>query len=514
MVWRRVYWAQPRLRLKKTRSKVWTKAVAQMADAIPSGRLHARVLKWLECEAKKDETWAVAVSGGADSVALLLLLWAHFPNKRNELLVLHYDHGLRPDSAADAKFVEELASELGVGFASARRAPRGAINEGALRDARMDFFRAQLAARKARIIFFGHQLEDIAETMLIRLARGSGASALCAPRPVRFFSDDGGMVALRPLLDIRRGELRGALQRAGVVWREDSTNEQGHYLRNRLRHQVIPAWRAAEPTRNLDAAAARARAALEEEADALEAITGKLLHDLFPRECAPGLPLPVGTFPSQHRAVVRRALNWWLDLNERKDHLNANAFNLLLEKVMAAQSGRWSAGSGRWLVLDKCWLSLSDGAIVVSSWPPVAISAGGVATLPSGAKLASRIITVSCKLLQDLKAGKIRPAQKTYLALPAGFASESKFIVRPWQPGDRYRPLGAPGRSKLQDLFTDKKIPAKERHRIPVVCNAANEPIWAPGLPPAHSYRLTAATRVALELTYRPLPKIIDTLST
>ena len=125
-----------------------------MAAAIPLARFHARVRSWMERESTSDEIWAVAVSGGADSVALLLLLWAHFPQRRKKLWVLHYDHGLRPDSAADALFVGRLAKELAVDFATARRALGGTINEDALRKSRLQFFQEQLAARAARVIFF------------------------------------------------------------------------------------------------------------------------------------------------------------------------------------------------------------------------------------------------------------------------------------------------------------------------------------------------------------------------
>ncbi len=478
-----------------------------MADAIPVSRLHARVKAWLEREGKADETWAVAVSGGADSVALLLLLWAHFPKRRTKILVLHFDHGLRPDSAADGKFVEQLAAELGVGFATARRAPGGSMNEAALRDVRMKFFHAQLAAHGARVIFFGHQLEDIAETMLIRLARGSGASGLSAPRPARSFPN--GIVALRPLLELKREELRCALRAAGVDWREDSSNAQGHYLRNRLRLQVLPVWRAAENSRDIEAGAARARAALEDDADALENITAELMGDL-----PAGEPLRLDRLSGQPRAIIRRALYWWLERNRLNDNLNATAFDTLLEAVSGAQPGRWSAGPGRWLALNQSALTLEEGAVPAVPWLPQTMDAGAAAALPGGARLETRIIAVTGKLLKDLKAGRISPSWQVCLALPGKSAAKTKLIIRPWRPGDRYRPLGGPGRAKLQDLFTDKKIPVKERHRIPVVCSEDNEPLWVPGLPPAHARRLTAATHLALELTFKPASRIIDSLST
>ncbi len=490
----------------KVGTRPWRVAAARLGAALPVVRLHPRVRTWLEQHARENETWAVAVSGGADSVASLLLLWAHFPKKRKQMLVLHFDHALRPDSADDAKFVQKLAKALGLSVATARRAPGGAINEAALREARMKFFREQLAAHQARLIFFGHQRDDIAETMLMRLARGFGASGLCAPRPVREFPD--GMVPLRPLLDLERAELREALRKAGAVWREDSSNAEGHYLRNRLRHQVLPAWQLAEPNRDLNAGAARARAALEEDAEALENLTEALLRDL-----PVGEPLPLARMAGQPRAIVRRALHSWLYLNEARESLNARAFDTLLEAVLAAQPGRWSAGPGRWMVLDKVKLLLMGGETGANTpWGPFRLTAGEAVQLPDGAQLCVRRVVVDLKLLRELREGQVNPATQAYLALPKKSAGLVLF-VRSWHPGDRYRPLGAPGRRKLQDLFTDKKIPAKERPHLPVVCNAQNEPLWTPGLPPVHDLRLTSANHAALGLTYSPPCEIMNRLS-
>ncbi len=493
MVWRRVYWRG----LKKPAAKSW-KQIAEMAgEAIPIARLHPRAQAWIEHYANEKESWAVAVSGGSDSVALLLLIWAHFPKKRKMLRVFHFDHATRADSAADAQFVEALARQLGIAFVAARRAPGGALSEAALRESRWNFFREQLKAGNGRIIFLGHQRDDIAETMLMRLARGSGASGLCAPRPVREFPD--GVVALRPLLDLSRDELLKTLKSAGATWREDLSNAKGHFLRNRIRHDVIPVWQKAIGTRDLDAGVARARAMLEDDGDALETLTVAVMRHL-----PAGESLLFARLSNQPRAVVRRCLWWWLRQNQVDTNLNAHAFDTLLDALVHLQPGRWSAGPGRWLVVDAHGLSLSGGAgpFPPVSWGPLELKSGQTLILPNGTKLVARTMAVNAKFLNELKTGEINPAKKAFFALPAKPA-DLVLRVRSWQPGDRYRPLGAPGRRKLQDLFMDKKIPLKERHRLPVVCSHDDEPLWVPGLPPAHALRVGAATRAALELTYR-----------
>jgi tRNA(Ile)-lysidine synthase len=476
----------------------WKKIATTVGEKIPVGRLHPRVLAWLEKHAKDNEPWSVAVSGGSDSAALLLLLWAHFPKKRKILQVLHFDHATRPESAGDAEEVAAVAKQLGVTFISARRAPGGKMSEAALRDDRWNFFREQLKASNARIIFFGHQRDDIAETILMRLARGSGASGLCAPRPVREFPD--GVVALRPLLDLSRQELVVVLKNTGAAWREDSSNAKDIYLRNRIRHQVIPAWQQAIGARDLDAGVARSRTMIEDDGDALEDITSSLMRDL-----PMGEPLSLSRLVGQPRAIVRRALWWWLRQNQLDKNLNAQAFDTLLDALTNAQAGRWSAGPGRWLVLDAIGLSHNTGPVFgeSASWGPFTLKPGQNLILPSGAKLAARAIAVDGKLRKELKSGKMDPAQKAFFALPAK-TTDLLLHVRSWQPGDKYRPLGAPGRRKLQDLFTDKKTPVRERHQLPVVCSEDGEPLWVPHLPPAHAWRVLAGTKTALELTYRP----------
>jgi len=484
--------------LSKPTAKSWPKIAAQVGERIPAVQFHSRVTDWLAKNARDDEKWAVAVSGGLDSVALLILLWIHFPKKRKNLLVLHYDHAVRPDSASDAQFVEALSKNLKVPFITERRPPGGAQNEKALRDARLIFFRKHQIEHKARIIFFGHQRDDIAESMLMRLARGSGASGLCSPRPVHELPNT--VVSLRPLLDLTHDELCKALADSGATWREDSTNAQPIYLRNRIRLQVMPVWRAAVSDRNLEAGVARSRTALEDDAEALEDLTEKVMHDL-----PEGAPLTLARLAGQPRAICRRALWWWLTQNGFWDNLNLRSVETLLDAIILAQPGRWSAGPGRWIVLDGAALSFTGGTLpgTETSWGPLALKVGQTLALPGGANITARVIAVDRKLLKELKSGKINPSTNAYLALSAK-SKDPTLQVRSWQTGDRYRPLGAPGRRKLQDLFTDKKIPLKERHRLPVVCTEDNEPVWVPGFPPAHGARVAEATRTALGLTYQP----------
>jgi tRNA(Ile)-lysidine synthase len=179
---------------------------------------------------------AVAVSGGADSVACLLLFAACAEELGLGLRVAHYDHGWRPESAVDAAFVVELAARLGLecDLAQAGGPPPAADREQQARRQRYQFFKDLLAGRRAQRMATAHTADDQAETVLLRLLRGAGPEGLAGVLAER---DDG---IIRPLLGFRRQELRAWLQAQGQGWREDVTNLSREPLRNRIRQELLP----------------------------------------------------------------------------------------------------------------------------------------------------------------------------------------------------------------------------------------------------------------------------------
>jgi tRNA(Ile)-lysidine synthase len=182
-----------------------------------------------------DSLGVVAVSGGADSTALLLAL--HQLGCR--LHVAHLDHGLRPESSADAEFVRELSERLGLPCTIERRdvAPyRGARKlspEAAAREVRYAFLRETAEREGAGAIFVAHTADDQVETFLLRLIRGAGVAGLGGMKP-----KDGQLC--RPLLDVWRQDLEAFLREQGQEWREDASNRDPAFLRNRVRHELLP----------------------------------------------------------------------------------------------------------------------------------------------------------------------------------------------------------------------------------------------------------------------------------
>ena len=182
----------------------------------------------------------LAVSGGADSVALLALMADLRASHGFEAVVLHVDHGLRPDSPDDARFVESLAERYGMPFHAMRtrvRRRRGESLEMAARRVRLAFFARMTASLGLDAIATGHHADDVAETFIMRLARGAGPDGLAGLKPV---SHVDGVTFIRPLLNVRDADLRRFLEERGIAWREDSTNADTSIPRNNVRHVILP----------------------------------------------------------------------------------------------------------------------------------------------------------------------------------------------------------------------------------------------------------------------------------
>lgn len=427
---------------------------------------------------------AVAVSGGADSVALLAALYAD-EALRPRLHVLHYDHRVRgSESAGDAAFVAALAAAIGVPCHLGRRETVGAGSETALRHARQAWFARAMSGLGARALCLGHHLDDRMETFLLRGARGAGAEGLAAPRRIQGFRD--GTFRLRPLLGHRRAVIRAALFNAGVPWREDATNADRAVPRNRVRAEVIP---AIESSMGPGWAAGVARAAenLGEAADALRT----WLADLGAQPDAAGR-CRVAALRDRPRALARLACSELLWSHGVED-LAGPSFESLVDAVVAGRSGRFQVGGLGW-DLAEGWLAPEAAP---AGWGDV------VRPLPADGTraecgLAAERVMVDAALWDRLSRGDIPPSHEVYLDVAPG-------AVVGWRsrlPGDRYQPLGAPGTAKVSDLLIDRKVPHAERDALPVVL-LAGEVVWVPGVPPVDNLRLRGPCEGALRLTWQ-----------
>ena len=329
----------------------WPAVAESLVQRISHGALHPAAMRFALADWRREKRrraraprWAVAFSGGADSLALLLIFWAEGPGRWGRgFVALHFNHRLRGRAAdADQEFCAQVCAVLGLKFAAGTwRDARKDASEAEARAARHAFFAREMNRRKIRLLWLGHQQDDIAESMLMRLARGSGTSGLAAPRPVQPQAD--GRMHLRPLLTLKKAEIVAALRKAGAVWREDATNASGSHFRNRVRRSVLPALQRAAG-RDVLAGAALSRERLEEDDAALEARLDELKPLVRGR-------LDLQRMRGQPRALWRRALHRWLLARPLRTDLSRQGFALLLAAAQQGRPTRFSLGAGGFAVI-------------------------------------------------------------------------------------------------------------------------------------------------------------------
>jgi len=427
---------------------------------------------------------------------MLCLLVARAEELGLKLHIAHYNHRWRgEESDLDAAFVESLAAAFKLPFLSdSRPANEAAFTETTARALRLDFLRKAAKSHHCDYIVFGHQLDDIIETQLQRIARGSASDGLAAPRPVAVF--DGQPTHLRPLLHLRAGDIRMALNATSIPWREDRSNDDVSIARNALRQQIIPDL-ADALGRDPSVGAARSRRLLEEDAAALEVLARQYLSDAYGH--APTLSR--ATLRAVPTALLRRALAEWLSGHELIGSVGASAMDLLIETLCSDRLHyRMSAGA-HFILIDADTLSWEhqDASAQHQALQPATLKPGEPVFLSTGALVAAEVVELDAELRQQIESGSIDPQVEAIVACEG----EPTFELRAWQPGDRFQPLGAPGRKKLKDWFIDRHIPQAERKTLPLVLNASEEVIWVPGFPPAESCKIQPSTKKALRLTYQ-----------
>jgi tRNA(Ile)-lysidine synthetase-like protein len=241
----------------------------------------------------KPGKYVVAVSGGVDSMVLLDLLRLE---PRAQVIVAHFDHGIRPDSHLDREFVQHVAMTYHLPFVYDRAELGLNASEAKAREARYEFLHKARVASGADAVVTAHHQDDLLETALINLLRGTGRKGLSSLK-----STD---TVVRPLLHASKGDIKDYARRHGLTWREDSTNSDTRYLRNHVRHNVL-AKMDAHQRAQLKAIAARMQAVNSEIDTLLEAT----LQPELSREWFNGLP----------HAVAREVLASWLRLHNVRD---------------------------------------------------------------------------------------------------------------------------------------------------------------------------------------------------
>lgn len=464
------------------------------------------------------------VSGGADSTALLVLAATSALDiddgrgeakiARERLHVLHVNHQLRGlDAQEDEEFVQELAARYGIpctvcrADVAALAARSGGNVENAGRELRYEeatrlaneLSRQFGTPRSAARILTAHTADDRAETFFMNAIRGTGASGLSSiPRRRNRI--------VRPLLDRTHEELCSLLRMRGIVWREDATNLDTHYLRAFVRHQVMPVVEAKNP--RVTASIATTCDILSEEDAYLTAVASRTLRDLTRRE-APGLvALDAARLAACEVAIARRIVRAAILAVCPDARLEARHVASVL-RIVAAQEGSAAIPMGADARVTHGLLVLRARAKYAGAQPLAAwLEVPGTLELPDGRQLTARVLDAEpgTDPAAQARAHGLEWAGQSVLldAAAAGIdpAQGGRLWVDSARAGDVLCPLGMHGQSKkLGDLLGEAGVPAQDKAAVPILRRDERGPIvWVAGIRADERVRCVPATTRLLEL--------------
>ncbi len=439
-----------------------------------------------------NDTLVVALSGGADSTALLDIL-SRLPGFHLRLVAAHLNHCLRgTESDADQEFCSKLAESYGITFEISRvdvkelAKSEGLNLEDAGRRARINFLEQVREKHGATAIVTAHHCDDQAETVLMRLLRGSGMTGL---RGIQYRNQRG---YIRPLLNVTRSEIEQYLTARGLGWREDASNQDTSFLRNRIRHELLPLLEQYNPSvrRSLISTAE----ILADEDAMIEALAEQAFNDSW-YKVGGSLACSIAEFKTHPAALQRRILR----LACRQLAGNLDGFNLgHIESIRRLLD---SPGPNSRLSLpqsvkamreyDRIIICLST-ADTLGEVEDINITEPGRYPLPGGGSLEVAICQAALVDYNGLNANRAC-FDLDITPLP--------WLVRNFRPGDRIIPIGMTGRKKVKDIFIDNKVPMSERKMIPLLF-CEGELIWIAGLRRAEKGRVWNGTATVLHVTY------------
>ena len=422
----------------------------------------------------------MAVSGGPDSVALLSILHALAPTWDVSLTVVHCNYGLRGDeSDGDARFVTTLCRRLEIPclvtpLAATRREPGSSSSlQVRAREARYRLFRALAGELGAERVALGHNADDQAETVLLRMLRGAGLRGLAGMPHIRE------RLFVRPLLSISRQDILSYLEAVGLPYRTDSSNAKSIYLRNRVRHELLPVIQSLAPAaiRLL----ARQADILRDDDRLLDSLAARRLARIIRTRDSTTLTLDRAALLEQPAALQRRMLRQALQaLSPSSGTPRSDLLMSFLASLASPRSGgAWKFGpvtvaceqhqlrmttaspprdgAGAACGSECSTIGPSSDVLTISSLPAT------VSWRLTGESI--RIRTVTCErglVLLKQKSPIIAIFDAEQLSLP--------LRIRTWRQGDWFCPTGMSGqRKKLQDYFTDAKLGRSMRERRPLV---------------------------------------------
>lgn len=446
----------------------------------------------------------VAASGGPDSTALLHLLFLLSGDNGWQLAVAHANHGFRrSESAREAEFVREQAARLGLPFFYKElKVPEvlercGGNPQDAARRLRYAFLLETARTWQANKIALAHHADDQAETVLMRMLRGTGLAGLAGMALVQ---ERDGVKLVRPLLRMYKHRLLAELERLGVGYMTDSSNVLTKYTRNRIRLETLPYLRKHNPS--VVQALNRLAEVAGPDNDFLEEQAG-LAYRRMAREGPAEVRFSRGEFAGLHVALQRRfiklILNYLFGTTENHDFAAVEGIRTgVLEN---GPPNRRMTVSGRFH-LEREYDAVRLGSVPASAAPREYVylleaSSERVPILEPGG-----LMEAAVRPAGDWPEAAADPHEARFDAEALAFPLQ----VRNRRPGDRMQVDGLNGSKKVKDIFIDDKLPRSRREDTPIVADASGMILWIPGIRRGGAAKVTEKTRLILHLRYIPPP--------
>lgn len=436
----------------------------------------------------------VAVSGGPDSVALCHLLHRLRHSHKVELVVAHVHHGLRGVEAdQDALFVHNLSHQLGLPMVEQRLEVRswqkkhGGSLQMAARALRYQYLHQIMAEKGASKLAMGHNADDQAEEILLRILRGAGQRGLSGMDPC---TRNG---VIRPLLECHRHEIMAYLEDHGLAFRQDSSNLKPWCQRNLLRLEFLPQLQQAFNS-NLNATLLRTSKIFREEEDFWESHLASWLKEHSLNHGDGGIRFPIRPLLETHPAMQKRLLR--RVVLEVKGDLREFGFHhteILLQLCRSPAANRQLDLPGA-VQVEKSydWVTVTLRHETVEDFT-FRISDHGVHSFP----LLNHSMEVAL-LASNLPVEFSHDPNEAIMDLDR---VSFPLTLRSSKTGDRFRPLGLGGSKKLKDFFIDAKVPKSQRRQIPILCSK-DHIIWVVGHRLDDRVKLTSNTSRVLRLRY------------
>ena len=439
-----------------------------------------------------------AVSGGPDSVALLHLLYRLRGELGLRLEVAHLEHGIRGEEAReDARFVAEIAERLALRFHLREvdlprvKAEKGRGNLEAMgREERYGFFAGLAQERGLPKVALAHTQDDQAETLLMRLLRGSGRRGLAGMPPVRCLIRErtSGPWLIRPLIESTRKEILSYLTAHGLVYQSDQTNLDPSMLRNWVRLVLLPQLEEKAGPR-LAEGLARVAEILRDEEEILDRTSRGRLQRVLSGEkllCAPLL--------EEEKAVQRRLVRLWLEAH--LGDLRGIGFYHVEEALQFIAQGRPQGA----ISLPKGWTLVKQyGSLRLERKKTKRKTVRYSYVLPVQGELVISEVEMKIRATRGPVSPWARPKNDLEAIFDLAHLPET-LTVRNFRPGDRFQPLGMQGHKKIKDLFIEKKVLLSLRRTLPLLL-AGREILWIPCCGRSDVAKVRAETKEVLKVS-------------